>query len=68
MKCGAETSFNQGDTWKRLINRYIEVMPSIDGTVEEQMAIRGMLVAAINAIRTKAGDAARLSQAVASLG
>ncbi len=59
-------SFSQGDAWKRLINRYIQAMPLIGGMAEEQIAIRGALVVAINAIKAKVGDAARLSHAVAS--
>jgi len=63
-----EASFNQGDTWKRLINRYIQVMPLIGSMSEAaaQMAIRGASVAAIHAISAKVGDPARPIQPAAS--
>src|SRR5258708_559420 len=61
-------SFSQCDTWKRLINRYIQAMPSIGGMpeAEAQSAVREASVAAIHAIRAKVGDAARPIQRAAS--
>jgi len=62
-----EASFSQGDTWKRLISKYIQAMPSSGSMseAEEQVAIRGASVAVIHAISAKVGDAARVSQSAA---
>jgi hypothetical protein len=61
-------SFNQGDTWKKLIKRYIHAMPLIGSMpeAEAQMALRGASVIAIHAIRAKVGDPARAIQPAAS--
>jgi hypothetical protein len=62
-----EASFSQGDTWKRLISRYIQAMPSTGSMseAEEQIAIRGASVAVIHAISAKVGEAAMPSQPAA---
>jgi hypothetical protein len=62
-----ETSFNQGDRWKKLISTYIAVMPPIGRMLEleEQSAIGGASFAAIHAMSAKVGEAASASQPAA---
>jgi hypothetical protein len=62
-----EANFSQGERWKRLISRYIAVMPSIGRILEpdEQSGIGSASFAAIHAMNPKVGDAARASQPAA---
>jgi len=64
-----DASFSQADTWKKLISRYIQAMPSIGSRPEagEQMVIWGASLAAIHAISAKVGEAAMPSQPAAPL-
>jgi hypothetical protein len=60
----AEASFSQGDRWKRLISRYIAAMPPmLEPGVHN--AIGDALLAAMQAMTAKVGDAARDSQPAA---
>jgi hypothetical protein len=62
-----EASFSHGDRWKRLISRYIVVMPSIGSMLdpEEQRATGRASFAGIHAMSAKLGEAARPSQPAA---
>src|SRR5215212_2322361 len=59
-----EARFSQGDRWKKLISRYIAVMP-LSGRMlepEEQSAIACASFAATHAMSAKVGEAARVSE------
>jgi hypothetical protein len=58
---GLEARFSQRGRWKRLVGRYIAVMPWIDMLEpEEQSATVGATYAAIHAISAKVREAARV--------
>jgi hypothetical protein len=62
-----EASFSQGARWKRLISKYITVMPSIGRMRESevQSVMGDVSFAAIHAMSANVGEAARASQPVA---